>query len=205
MGDIAAASAEQSSGIDEVNRAVMQIDAMTQQNAGLVEEAARTALGLQEQAEELSEAVGFFRLGAREFGDAQQAAAMVRVGVDFMRQHGRDALVAEINKLRRGRFIDRDLYLSAYSTAGQTVAHGTSRRFWNIDWGQFKDADGRLFVADMVAMAAANGAGWIDYKWVHPLSKRTLVKTAYFEQCEDLVIACGFFKQDQVELARLRG
>jgi len=62
MADIAAASAEQSSGIDQVNQAVTQMDEVTQQNAALVEQAAAAAESLEEQAETLSEAVAQFRL-----------------------------------------------------------------------------------------------------------------------------------------------
>ena len=54
MGEISAASEEQSSGIDQVNRAVSQMDEVTQQNAALVEEAAAAAGSLQEQAQRLA-------------------------------------------------------------------------------------------------------------------------------------------------------
>lgn len=62
MGDIAAASHEQAGGIDQVNRAVAQMDEVTQQNAALVEEAAAAAGSMQDQARELVRAVGVFRL-----------------------------------------------------------------------------------------------------------------------------------------------
>ncbi len=62
MSEIAAASAEQSSGIDQVNQAVTQMDEVTQQNAALVEQAAAAAESLEEQAETLSETVANFRL-----------------------------------------------------------------------------------------------------------------------------------------------
>jgi len=62
MGEIAAASHEQASGIDQVNRAVAQMDEVTQQNAALVEEAAAAAGSMQDQARELVRAVGVFRL-----------------------------------------------------------------------------------------------------------------------------------------------
>ncbi|WP_447744199.1 methyl-accepting chemotaxis protein [Pseudomonas nicosulfuronedens] len=62
MAEIAAASAEQSSGIEEVNGAVAQMDEMTQQNAALVEEAAASAEALQEQAGLLNQQVGVFKL-----------------------------------------------------------------------------------------------------------------------------------------------
>ncbi|WP_447577572.1 methyl-accepting chemotaxis protein [Achromobacter kerstersii] len=66
MGEISAASEEQSSGIDQVNRAVSQMDEVTQQNAALVEEAAAAAGSLQEQAQRLAEAVSVFKINAGE-------------------------------------------------------------------------------------------------------------------------------------------
>jgi len=62
MAEIAAASVEQSQGIEEVSCAVSQMDQMTQQNAALVEEAAAAAENLQVQAQELSERVARFRV-----------------------------------------------------------------------------------------------------------------------------------------------
>jgi len=62
MGEIAAASEEQSSGIDQVARAVTQMDEVTQQNAALVEEAAAAASSLEDQADKLRGAVAVFQL-----------------------------------------------------------------------------------------------------------------------------------------------
>ena len=76
MGEISAASEEQSSGIDQVNRAVSQMDEVTQQNAALVEEAAAAAGSLQDQAQRLAEAVAVFKINAGEVIEvpAQQLA-----------------------------------------------------------------------------------------------------------------------------------
>jgi methyl-accepting chemotaxis protein len=62
MGEISAASHEQRTGIEEVNRAVTQMDQVTQQNAALVEEAAAAAESLQDQATQLVQAVSVFKL-----------------------------------------------------------------------------------------------------------------------------------------------
>ncbi|WP_118182663.1 methyl-accepting chemotaxis protein [Paraburkholderia phosphatilytica] len=62
MGEIAAASVEQSTGIEQVSRAVTQMDEVTQQNAALVEEAAAASSSLDEQAQRLRSAVSVFRL-----------------------------------------------------------------------------------------------------------------------------------------------
>jgi methyl-accepting chemotaxis protein len=63
MGEISAASAEQRSGIEEINLAVTQMDAGTQQNAALVEQATAAARSLDDQARALKVMVGKFRLG----------------------------------------------------------------------------------------------------------------------------------------------
>ena len=63
MGEISAASEEQSGGIDQVNRAVVQMDETTQQNAALVEEAAAAAGSLRDQTQHLTKVVSMFKLG----------------------------------------------------------------------------------------------------------------------------------------------
>ena len=64
INDIASASLEQSSGIEQINQAIAQMDEVTQQNAALVEEAAAAAGSLEDQAGKLSHIVSVFRLDA---------------------------------------------------------------------------------------------------------------------------------------------
>jgi methyl-accepting chemotaxis protein len=63
MGEITAASQDQSAGIDQINQAVNQMDQVTQQNAALVEEAAAAAQSLEHQANTLVDVVSVFKLG----------------------------------------------------------------------------------------------------------------------------------------------
>jgi methyl-accepting chemotaxis protein len=62
VGEIAAASREQSSGIEQVNKAVMQLDELTQQNAALVEQASAASQSMAEQARGLNDSMTRFRL-----------------------------------------------------------------------------------------------------------------------------------------------
>jgi len=62
MTEIAAASAEQSTGIDQINTAVSQMDQVTQQNAALVEQAAAAAESMKEQANQLAQIVSTFKV-----------------------------------------------------------------------------------------------------------------------------------------------
>nr|WP_249180423.1 methyl-accepting chemotaxis protein [Burkholderia ambifaria] len=73
MGEIAAASAEQSRGIDQVNLTITQMDATTQQNAALVEQAAAASKSLETQGRELSQTVSAFRMPAGEAATSAHA------------------------------------------------------------------------------------------------------------------------------------
>jgi methyl-accepting chemotaxis protein len=64
MAEISAASYEQSSGIDQINQAVTQMDNVTQQNAAMVEQAAAAAESLEDQARQLTQMVGTFKVDA---------------------------------------------------------------------------------------------------------------------------------------------
>ncbi|MFW9617713.1 methyl-accepting chemotaxis protein [Aquabacterium sp.] len=74
IGEITAASTEQSTGIGQVNMSVTQLDQMTQQNAALVEESAAAAESLKDQAVRLAEAVAAFKLGGGRH-DTHQGAS----------------------------------------------------------------------------------------------------------------------------------
>ena len=78
MAEIAAASGEQSLGIEQVNQAVTQMDQVTQENAALVEEAAAASDALREQAQALSQLVATFRLDEREAAAAPAVPAQPR-------------------------------------------------------------------------------------------------------------------------------
>jgi methyl-accepting chemotaxis protein len=83
MAEIAAASSEQSAGIEQVNQAIVQMDTVTQQNAALVQEAAAATESMQEQAATLDVVVSTFKLDggvggtalARHEGQSRRAIA----------------------------------------------------------------------------------------------------------------------------------
>ncbi|TAL86944.1 MAG: HAMP domain-containing protein [Rhodanobacter sp.] len=86
VAEIAAASQEQSSGIDQVNTAVMQMDEVTQQNAALVEEASAASRAMQEQAEVLQRQVAFFTVadgaaasGGKDTRNIEEDSAPARI------------------------------------------------------------------------------------------------------------------------------
>jgi len=75
IGEISAASQEQSAGIEQVNEAIMKMDDVTQQNTALVEEAAAAAESMMEQADELMNAISVFQLGSNNESRVTSRAA----------------------------------------------------------------------------------------------------------------------------------
>jgi methyl-accepting chemotaxis protein-1 (serine sensor receptor) len=82
VGEIAAATSEQSTGIDQINHAIANMDTATQQNAALVEESAAAAKSMQQQAQRLQELVSFFR-----FGSSGRASYVASPRVSHGEQH----------------------------------------------------------------------------------------------------------------------
>ncbi len=74
VGEISAATREQSAGVEEISSAVMRMDELTQQNAGLAEGSAAGARALEEHAERLRDLVAFFRVAQRAAARPDAAA-----------------------------------------------------------------------------------------------------------------------------------
>ncbi len=78
VAEIALASQEQSTGIEQVNKAVMQMDEMTQQNAALVEEAAAASEAVDAQAQTLRQLITFFKMETPDSEPVQGASGSMR-------------------------------------------------------------------------------------------------------------------------------
>jgi methyl-accepting chemotaxis protein len=115
--EVAAASAEQSSGVGQINKAMTQVDQVTQRNASAAEELASTAEEMASQAEALQQLVSYFRVASLEAAPARLTAALHR-----------PAAVPAPGKLN-GRAATSDLLASAFSM--QTARHddGDFKRF----------------------------------------------------------------------------
>jgi len=77
MSEIVSASDEQSVGIEEVNRAVMQMDGITQQNAALVEQAAAAAESMRDQTSHLSQAISVFKMDRQTQAPSMMKTSLV--------------------------------------------------------------------------------------------------------------------------------
>jgi methyl-accepting chemotaxis protein len=120
MGEISAASNEQSLGVAQVGEAVTQMDQATQQNAALVEEMAAAASSLKSQAQELVQVVAVFKLGAH---DTQHAMATVAT-MAAVRSHKPGAAPFKGNE-RRGAGIPKGAAARSRTSSPASKAPGT--------------------------------------------------------------------------------
>jgi uncharacterized phage infection (PIP) family protein YhgE len=79
VGEISAASKEQSLGVNQVGEAVTRMDQVTQQNAALVEEMAAAASSLRTQADDLVQTVAVFKLGAGDYQASTHSVSTAQV------------------------------------------------------------------------------------------------------------------------------
>ena len=122
-----------------------------------------------------------------------EATAMVKKGVTFIRSSGKDTGYAEITN-KAGRFVDRDLYLVVYGLDGTVRAHGANEKMVGKNLIELKDVDGKAFVKERVDLAQSKGTFWQDYKFTNPVTKKIEPKQMYCEKLEDTVVCGGIYK-----------
>jgi cytochrome c len=131
---------------------------------------------------------------AAESGTAAEAEAMVKKAVQLIKTEGKEKAFAAFCD-PKGKFVDRDLYISVYDLNGKCLAHGANPKMIGKDLIDLKDSDGKAFIKDRMEIAKTQGKGWQDYKFTNPVSKKIEPKAMYFERSEDIVVACGIYKK----------
>lgn len=182
-------TAEQSTGLDQIVQALAQIDAITQQNAQMVDAAFHSSSQLKERAEHLAQAVGSFKLRQ---GSADEAARLVKRASSLFQTAGERAL-QQITTAAKD-FTDRDMYVFALDRQGHYRAFGGRPEKVGSSVNESPGVDGPKLLKDAFAQAA-RGGGWIDYEITNPQSGNIDYKTSYVEPAgPNLVLGCGVYK-----------
>lgn len=122
-----------------------------------------------------------------------EAVAMVKKGVAFIRSQGNEKGYAEITA-KGGKFTDRDLYLVVYGHDGVVRAHGANEKMVGKNLIELKDVDGKAFVKERVELSQSKGTFWQDYKFTNPVSKKIEPKQMYCERLDDVAVCGGIYK-----------
>ncbi len=130
---------------------------------------------------------------AADKGSAEEATAMVKKAVAFLKANGKDKAIAEFNNAK-GQFVDRDLYIFVVDKDGTTLANGVNPRLVGKNVMELKDADGKPFIKTLLEIGNTKGSGWLEYKWSNQTTQKMEQKATYVEKAGDLLVACGIYK-----------
>src|SRR5208283_4231478 len=70
-------------------------------------------------------------------GTKSEAEAMVKKAIAFIKEHGKETAFAEFNN-RKGKFVDRDLYIMVYDMNGTVLAHGANQKMVGKNFMEMK-------------------------------------------------------------------
>ena len=121
-----------------------------------------------------------------------QALVWVEKAKSFYNHSGKRIALAEFSD-PKGVFVEDELYIFVLSTNGTMLAHGVNEKYVGAEWIDLKDEDEKPFIKEIVDRANAKGTGWVTYKWYHPITRKLLPKTVYFEKVDDLIICSGIY------------
>lgn len=132
---------------------------------------------------------------ADQRASADEAKAMVKRAGEFLKKNGKDKAFAEFNN-PKGAFIDRDLYIFAFMANGDGVelANGGNAKLVGKNVLEMQDADGQYLIKNILAVGKKKeGNGWVEYKWVNPVSKEIAHKRVYVENFDGVLLGCGAY------------
>ncbi len=122
-----------------------------------------------------------------------QAKAMVEGAAALIAKDGNDKAFAVIDD-PSGPYVKGEMYVFVTGFDGTTLAHGTNKVLIGKNLMQVKDADGKLFVQEMIEVAKSKGEGWVDYKWPNPVTHKIEAKTTFLKRVGDELVGCGIYK-----------
>ena len=131
---------------------------------------------------------------ASDRGSADEAVAMVKKAIAYMKENGKEKAFAEFGNSGNTAFHDRDLYIFVYDLNGNNVAHGNNPKMVGKNLLEMKDHDGKYIIKGFIDVANTKGKGWVDYKWPNPVTKAVEQKSGYIEKVDNLIVGSGIYK-----------
>lgn len=191
---VALADHQQHQGLDDIARAVGELEALDASRVRALTAAQQASRVLAGQADALRSSVGTIRLRQ---GSADEAQALVERALLRIAEVGWERAVREFHQPGTG-FVDRDLYLFAVDRDDRYVVAGFNPGALGRALHELPHMTTTMAGAYLASAraAAAAGSGWIDYQLLNPATGQPLEKTAYIADLGDgAFIGCGVVRQ----------
>jgi uncharacterized protein len=132
-----------------------------------------------------------------ELSTREEAIAMVKRVLAKIEKDGLEATCRAINSGVK-EFHDRDLYPFIVDFAGNNHANGGTPSVVGKNILDIKDQDGKFVVKDAIAIAKNQGRGWMDKRWLNPVTKTIEDKLVYIERFGDnYFVGVGIYRNER--------
>lgn len=133
---------------------------------------------------------------AQEHGTKDEAKAMTEAAVAHVKKVGPEQAFKDFSN-DKANWTKKDLYVIAFDMAGNCLAHGANEKLIGKNLIEMKDQSGKFFTKAMIdSTKGGGGAGWTDYEWVHPVTKKLEAKSTYSVKLAgfDGLVAVGVYR-----------
>jgi len=118
-----------------------------------------------------------------------EAKALAEKAAAYLKENGFDKACPAFHA-KDGGFQDRDLYVTVQDSKGNMVCHGTTAALEGKNMLNLKDVDGKAFNVDIQAI---KDTGWVEFKWINPLTKAVEPKKNYEIRVGEYLVGVGAY------------
>jgi len=142
-------------------------------------------------------------LAAKYHQKSAIALAQLQRGIDFAKANGIEKLIEILKNPKDpqwGKFVSGDYYIwiirSDFKSNAIVDVHPINKAINGRDFFGIKDAEGKMFIKDILRILSYKEAGWVSYKWTHPKYKKVMDKMTCSQRFNDYVLNDGFYLKD---------
>jgi signal transduction histidine kinase len=131
---------------------------------------------------------------AQERGNKDEAKLMADAAAAHVKKVGAEKAFKDFST-DKANWTKKDLYVIAFDSAGNCLAHGANEKLIGKNLIDMKDQTGKYFTKAIID-AAKGGSGWTEYEWVHPVTKKLEQKLTYSVKLSgvDGVVGVGIYR-----------
>src|SRR5579859_2219754 len=118
-----------------------------------------------------------------------EAKALTEKAAAYLKDNGFDK-ACPVFHAKDGGFQDRDLYVTVQDNKGNMACHGTTAALEGKSMLPLKDVDSKAF---NVEIQAIKDTGWVEFKWINPVSKQVEPKKTYQIRVGDYLVGVGAY------------
>jgi signal transduction histidine kinase len=123
------------------------------------------------------------------------ATVLAERAVAHVRAVGRERALADFND-RNGAFVAGESYVFCHAADGTVIAHGGNPALVGRNMMNARDPDGRSPTENLNRIGLTEGAGWYEFRWPNPVTKRIQDRAAYVLKVDDeTVCGSGYFRR----------